>query len=463
MWSTVRLVGGRSEVEGERSDQHGPGGHAYPRDLAALVRASLHDASVSERRRTGTSASGGPVPDLNVLEHLLSTCYQASLLREEARPVTFRLVLGEPELFAAAEGPPAGLHRLMFTKFRPFDEHELRRLAPAAGFHRSLIAARLDQDGVIQLWGLVHSGPRWLQSVRGGRHTDQFIPPVPMVAVTGPGRVLVSRGTRTLAALAGGSLTGAAMDVFSAPWLSAAFSEAQHAQWVAHATARERSPMPWGALDPSVGSVLAQHVVRRIVATIRESRHGGTLIFLPDRCAREVLAGSEYLNLKYKFSDEEPRRRIMSVTVQIMNELARLHAAVGPAGWAEYEASRAPQLAVLDEALFEVAHLIAALADVDGAVVMTTRLELLGFGGEISGALPEVVTVNRALDIEGAQRALELTERVGTRHRWSYRLSQHLRDAVLIVVSHDGGVRFVRWHDHSVMCWDQIATGPWEV
>ncbi|MFZ1862676.1 MAG: putative sensor domain DACNV-containing protein [Polyangiales bacterium] len=452
-------MGEFTEVRARLWDRDGPGAHAYPGDLARLARASWDDVAVS----AVAGASRVPAPDLDVLERLLSICYQASLLREEARPVTFRLALGEPELFAAAQGPPAGLHRLMFTKFRPLDEHELRRLAPAAGFHRSLIAARLDEDDVIQIWGLVHSGARWLQSVRGGRHTEQFIPPVPMVVVTGPGRVLVSRGTTTLAALAEGSLTGAAMDVFSAPWLSAAFAEAQQAQWIAHVTARERSAAPWGALDPRVGTVLAQHVVRRIVSTIRESRQGGTLILLPDRCAREVLAGSEYLSLKYKFSDEEPRRRIMSLIVQIMNELARLHAVAGPVGWAEYEASPAPQLAVLDEALFEVAHLIAALADVDGAVVMTTQLELLGFGGEISGALPEVLTVNRALDVEGATYAPELTERVGTRHRSSYRLSRHLRDAVLIVVSHDGGVRFVRWHEHNVMCWDQIATGPWEV
>jgi hypothetical protein len=263
--------------------------------------------------------------------------------------------------------------------------------------------------------------------------------------------------------LAGGSLTTEAMDVFSAPWLAAAFSEVLDAQWAAHEAARGRSPVQWGAIEPSLGSLLTQHVLRRIVSTIRDSRHGGTLIFLPDRYCAEAMADSDYLALKYKFSDEEPRRRVLSVTVEIMNELARLHAASGLVGWAEYEASRAPELAALDEALFEVAHLIAALADVDGAVVMTTRLELLGFGGEISSALSEVPTVGRALDVEGTSQVFEPTERVGTRHRSAYRLARHVRDAIIVVVSHDGGVRFVRSRDDSVMCWDQIATGPWEV
>jgi hypothetical protein len=37
------------------------------------------------------------------------------------------------------------------------------------------------------------------------------------------------------------------------------------------------------------------------------------------------------------------------------------------------------------------------------------------------------------------------------------------QDALVIVVSHDGGVRFIRWQDERVTYFDQSATGPWEV
>jgi DNA integrity scanning protein DisA with diadenylate cyclase activity len=52
---------------------------------------------------------------------------------------------------------------------------------------------------------------------------------------------------------------------------------------------------------------------------------------------------------------------------------------------------------------------------------------------------------------------------VGTRHRSAYRLCQRVHDALVIVVSQDGGVRFVCWRDGGVVYFDQIATGPWEV
>jgi hypothetical protein len=94
---------------------------------------------------------------------------------------------------------------------------------------------------------------------------------------------------------------------------------------------------------------------------------------------------------------------------------------------------------------------------------MTDRLEIMGFGAEIAGALPEVDEVERSLDLQGTERLSEQTDRVGTRHRSAYRLSQHLHDALVIVVSQDGGVRFVRWLEGRVTYFDQIATGPWEV
>jgi hypothetical protein len=53
--------------------------HAYPKDLAALVRQRWGD-------RPG-------LPEPATLERLLSVCYQAGLMREEERPVTFRLLL----------------------------------------------------------------------------------------------------------------------------------------------------------------------------------------------------------------------------------------------------------------------------------------------------------------------------------------------------------------------------------
>jgi hypothetical protein len=429
--------------------------HAYPQDLARLVRKRW------ETLDHGADASGRALlPEPDVLERLLSVCYQASLLYEEGRPVTFRVAFAQPDHFDASRGPPESLDRLVLRPSRPFDEHELRRLARAAVFERSLIGVGAEA-GELVVWGLVHSGPRWLRASRGGRRIAPDVASLLTVAVVGPGRVLVSKGTHVLAALAAGTIADVATDVFSAPWLGTLFDGFHEAQRAASAAAPEQSTLA-GSLDPSFGRRLVEHLLRRIVATIRAGRHGGTLVFLPSRAASAVATGARHFALKYPLADEEPRRRIFRLAVDIMRHLTSTHPGAS-VGWREYEATADARLAALDEGLFEVAHLVANLADIDGAVILTDQFEILGFGAEISGALPDVETVQRSLDLEGLARIRERTDRVGTRHRSAYRLCQALPEALAIVVSQDGGVRFVRAQDEEVTYFDQIATAPWEV
>jgi hypothetical protein len=201
----------RSDHEAPSPELRAANPNAYPADLAVLVLARWHEATAAGQIDLAPPAA-------STLADVLSICYQATLLREEGRPVTFRLSLSEPDAFAPTAGPPAGLHRLVFMRPLLLDQHELRRLAPAVVFSRSLIGATA-AGGEARIWGVIHSGPQWLQSVRGGRETEQTIPPVLIVAATGPGRLLVTAGAVTLAELRNGTLSGGDVDVFEAQWL----------------------------------------------------------------------------------------------------------------------------------------------------------------------------------------------------------------------------------------------------
>jgi hypothetical protein len=114
--------------------------------------------------------------------------------------------------------------------------------------------------------------------------------------------------------------------------------------------------------------------------------------------------------------------------VDILNCLAQLYDASdqrrpGPVGWREFETTTDAEIETLDEALFETAHLIAGLVAADRAVLMNKQNELLGFGGMISGRLPDVESVCRVLDLEGQKVVEEVgTGNVGARHRSAYRL-----------------------------------------
>jgi hypothetical protein len=196
---------------------------------------------------------------------------------------------------------------------------------------------------------------------------------------------------------------------------------------------------------------------------IRNSRHGGMLVYLPAEMSRDSSAIDRHISLKYQFREEEPRLRLLTLILKIMSTFAELHGdPQNPAkvvGWREYISGRSEEIALLDEAIFDLSHFIAALAAVDGAVVMSKRQDLLGFGGVISGDSEEVQAIIHALDVEGRLTRQELIEEVGTRHRAAYRLCHEVRDALAIVVSQDGNARLVKWHNGFVTYWDMVPTG----
>lgn len=86
---------------------------------------------------------------------------------------------------------------------------------------------------------------------------------------------------------------------------------------------------------------------------------------------------------------------------------------------------------------------------------MSNRNEILGFGGMISGRLRDVGYVWRAPDLEGGRVAEEGTGNVDARHRSAYRLCAALPGSIAIVVSQDGGVRFVCQRGGRVTYWEQ--------
>ena len=445
------------------SDGSMPGIHSYPEELASFIYDVWQVPLFRERRISAGIDLSFRLPDRPVLERIISTCYQASLLQEEQRPIRFRLIIQCPEQFPGDDGPPAGLHRFQFTRPRPFNKYELYRLAPAAEYYRTLIGISLEPETRAHIWGMVHSGTRWMQAENGGRKTFPPLPICPVIYVTGPGLISVGIGSEIIASLTGGEINCPSLDVFASLWLAESFASVRTEMWELHHKAREQSGKIWANLDPDFGRTVVQQVMRRIISVIRTSHHGGMLIYLPPELTEEILKENRYMTVKYQFCDDEPRRRFRTLIQRIMNTLAEQLADPEDTdkvvGWLDYATCRDEKIGLLDEAIFDLAHFIAALSATDGAVVMTKRQELLGFGAVISGDIDRVETVIHALDTEGAITEIELREGVGTRHRAAYRLCEELRDAVAIVISQDGNVSVVKWHHGSVTYWDQTPTG----
>jgi len=436
--------------------------HANPRDLALYVTGHWGDEHLSELGTIIQCGLEDPLPDQDTLEHLISCCYQASLMREEDRPVRFRLILRDPNCFDGRDGPPAGLHRLLFSEPQPFDEYKLQRLSPATDFYRSLIGVKHGTQAELQIWGIVHSGSRWVQNAYGRSVIAPPLPLSPVVYVTDPGRITVCKGPLTIATLNRGQIISPTHEVFDSTWLPASFASVRSKLWGLHLAAKDAAAKPWADLSPGIVKTIAQQVVRRIISSVKNSGYGGTILVIPPELVEQIFEENPYLSIEYRISDEATRKRFQTLLVSLMNTLAEVYgerAGKGESvGWDEYVAASEQSLALLDEAVFDLAHLFADLTAVDGAVVFTEAFELLGFGAMISGGLKGVKIVSRSLDIEGHQREQVYSGSFGARHRSVFRFCNVVHEAIAIVISQDRLVRFVKWKDGMVTYWDHVAT-----
>lgn len=409
---------------------------AYPAELASFVRSRL--------------AARGIEVDAGPLQALLSAIYQASLLREEGRSLSFRVLYHPADALPADVGPPEAVLPARFDRGRRLDAQELRRVAPAARRARTMIGVDGTRAESLQIWGLVHTGSA-SHALTGTSIGALALPPALVIEATSPGCLVVDWSHETIARLVGGVVSAPSSDVFSSMWLSSACSEPDDETRASSADA------VWLGLFRQ----LDRQFVARVIGSIRAARHGGTIVLLPTALAETVAQARRPIALKYSFLDQAARRRYR----ELQNRL--LHAArqrpIGEAlTWDRYRTSHDPELVAVDRALLELARGVADLAAVDGVVLMSKRFEVMGFGGEIVGELPEVPEVARALDVEGEHTERESTEAVGTRHRSVYRLAARTPEMLAFVVSQDGGVRLVASRSGDVTYWDQLGPSPME-
>ena len=143
---------------------------------------------------------------LRCLTNVLDVAYQSSFLMEEGQPVRCRVIVSEFADWKQGEGPPTGFHVLRFAEPRPFTAQEIRKLAPAASYYRSILGVRLDEEERLTIWGIIQTGTRWVNRVEGGRFDGTPLPPQFVVHILGAGRLMAACGYQRLLELNSGQI-----------------------------------------------------------------------------------------------------------------------------------------------------------------------------------------------------------------------------------------------------------------
>jgi hypothetical protein len=175
--------------------------------------------------------------------------------------------------------------------------------------------------------------------------------------------------------------------------------------------------------DSPASWVQSVNVMVQLAVSMRAHGHGGSLLVVP--ADTETWLQSIVPPMRYAVTPP-------------FSELTRLSQGVpGDSGARPWQ-----------EALSRAVDAVAGLTAVDGAVVLTSRYEVLGFGAKITRrkGSPQVEQVTLSEPIEGGAAALVHAEMLGgTRHLSAALFVHDQHDAVALVASQDGRFTVFEW------------------
>lgn len=413
--------------------------YVFPADLADRV---------AERWHTMAARQEGRLPMLPRpadLRHVLATAFFASFEREEGRNLRFVLCCS-PDLEVTRDGFGEVVPVMPLEAPRPVSVATLRSLAPAVNANNAAILIRCpvsaDDQHSCEIAGVLHVGAN-LSRARTGR--SFYYRPAPhalIVDVRDAGELHIYQSGMKLAAMRGGRLYDQiAYSALEFLPLTEILARGEHALRTKvaipdHEPAHETSDFHWTAL---LNTILC------IVNGVKEHGHGGTMLLVsPD--------AAPTLPIHTKFDIHERVNILGSRFVHFLNARHQLAEARWRRKAAAHIEAHATALSILENAAFDAeeqlgdaADFVARLTAVDGALVITSDLRVLGFGAEI--VLDTAVPVT-AYEVVGNPDRAETWPEVdsqsfGMRHRSALRCVSVSNSVAAFVVSQDNSVSFI--------------------
>jgi hypothetical protein len=435
----------------------------YPLDLIPILKSKWKQR---ENRRYGKVSS---LPSTSELEILLDVAFHATLLTEEGRRPGFRLLHYpskdyEEDQKAPFKDPFYTARLLPLDVPRPYTIAELNRLAPAAELTRMLICidniSNDPQKPDLRIWAILDAGGNWWKFVRS--ETGSGYPPPPHLTISSscPGELSFSAQGEVVLTLRNGRILYPISDVLETGPIAEFFKAAKTHLYSDTLASLGRTDFDGQGHDEDYPLRSYSFFLERMLFDIREKQHGGMVIIIPKSIDKTDTRIADRLNIKYSCSYDY----IWALLVRSLVNHRKFYDSYHPL-WEGKRAQTAEKFQEyvrlsteqqeLDEALGDAAQAVATLTSVDGAVVMTDRLNILGFGAEVTAIshLQEIV-----ISAEPTHLRTPL-ESYGTRHRAAFRFCSSFEDSVVFVVSRDGGVRAVKRVGSDVILWPDINAG----
>lgn len=404
-----------------------------------------------------------PLPNDASLRDLLETIYHASFLKEEGRKLEFRVIAYPVSKFKQEKADPIWPKRCaVFDALRDFSVAEIRRLAPAAESMRSMICVDLDERETWKIWGLLDTGSNWWEFINHETSGGKPPPPYLTISSANPGELVASAQGIMLLTLRNGATYSPQSDLLFTGIISRYFESTRSALY--KECVKELKDKKWDpdGHDDGYPKRFYNFCLARIINAIRLKGHGGAVLLVPYELTSEDSRLTDRVTIKHACKYDF----IWSLMVKSLQLHRQYYDQHFPLWYSKtpIEASAYKSLSLIesqreevDEALSDCVRFIAGLSAVDGALVMSRRLRVLGFGGEVIAQSPTLRHVKLASDAAAKKTKTVTVEGYGTRHRSAFRFCSSYEDSVAFIVSQDGGIKAAKRVGPHVLMWPDVS------
>lgn len=345
----------------------------------------------------------------NQISLLVESAFWASLRFSEGRITRVCIVVADPERFFDAVG---------FATPVAYDESQIVKLASAVPRSGCLLVSALNDKLIIWGFGRIRSGSSWMDTV-----TIDLVEPGTLRVGVGPFRAFAVLNGRSNLLL-----------------------EGTHIDLAAHLQRLLQKELPQDDVIETQAVWRECLALMDLVRIIVVDGHGGIVLVVPT----EAGPWTETLNpFAYQFAVPDTtirdaiRHKLKDSQTQA-EALQQVSASSLPDDVKNLVARSLPPPP------FDIGRTLraaASLAAVDGAVVMTRDMNILGFGAKIATQGDTVPAVHIFDPQPGKQEVVlsHLEDLGGTRHQSAARFVAANRDAVALVISQDRHLSVMHW------------------
>ncbi|HDR6299955.1 TPA: DNA integrity scanning protein DisA nucleotide-binding domain protein [Bacillus cereus] len=407
-----------------------------------------------------------PSPSPEHLETILDVLYHVSFLTEESRKTSVKVAYFEPinsnldRLFNHYEQP------IKFDKAIQYNVTEVLRLSPALNPENTILIVGPEncidahsKSNELVIWGILYLGNDYINLLKG-RSGGAFSPPsILIIGASAPGSLTISTGGRILCRLNNGRLMEASLSGLDQGIIGSYFSDEINILY--QETCKQLGTDKYSEEDDfdQHPSQLYFRTLTNIIRLTKEKFHGGTFLIVPSQLASESDILSDSLNIKYSIKSPIIWNTIINESIARKKYFELFFKAAKTVEDFNKQIRSDNIKQRSEEKIFEFEEFVASLTGVDGAVLLNTKLEILGFGTEITLSTPEVEYIKEAKDANGETFTEIPINSFGTRHRSAIRFCSKIENSIAIVISQDGSVKAIKKVENSLYLWNNIDVG----